>query len=133
MPRSRYPFRSEPILLPSGSTVLRRFGRLRPNLVLVALLCFTVTSVERARAEEPVSAPIPASAAVPAPLGTAAEAPGLDTGSSQAEPPPASLFGRWWFWTAVGLVAAATVGVVLLSSRGPAVPATDLGNQELGR
>jgi len=41
-----------------------------------------------------------------------------------------SLFGRWWFWTAVGAVVAATVVIVVVSSRGQAPPSTDLGNQE---
>ena len=41
-----------------------------------------------------------------------------------------SLVEKWWFWTAVGAVAAGTVAVIWISSRGHAPPATDLGNQE---
>jgi hypothetical protein len=50
--------------------------------------------------------------------------------SPAPEPASPSIFRRWWFWTAVGVVAAATVTVIVLSSRGDAPPSTDLGNQE---
>lgn len=64
------------------------------------------------------SAPTPPSPANPA----------LDLSAPPPEHP--SIFGRWWFWTAVGAAAAATVAIIVVSSRGHAPPATDLGNQE---
>lgn len=56
--------------------------------------------------------------------------PALDLRSSPAEAPKTSLFKRWWFWTAVSSAVAATVAVIVVSSRGHAPPTTDLGNQE---
>ncbi len=57
-------------------------------------------------------------------------APGLNVGAGTPEPAPPSVLGRWWFWTAVSAVAVATVAVIVVSSRGQASPATNLGNQE---
>ncbi|HEX7498932.1 MAG TPA: hypothetical protein VF524_01360 [Polyangia bacterium] len=54
--------------------------------------------------------------------------PALDLRTPVPEQP--SILGRWWFWTAVGVAAAATVAIIVVSSRGNAPPATDLGNQE---
>jgi hypothetical protein len=81
----------------------------------------------------------PAPAAMLPPSGeTAASAVGASPSSaldlrpqSQMQTQPqAPLFRRWWFWTAVGVAAAATAAVIVISSRGHAPPATDLGNQE---
>ncbi len=142
MPRSRFRFQSEPILLrshaPRASLALRDRGGVRIRtaahrvLALVALLCFTMATIESAVAEEPNPAATAPSLVTPPPSVPPA-APGVDTSTAGAEPSPPSLLTRWWFWTAVGAVVAATVGVAVLSSRGSAVPATDLGNQELGR
>ena len=147
MPRSRRGFVREAIhprttpgcpavFCPVG--VVRLKTRLRGVAALVVLLCFTMATAKPAVADEPdpanaSSTPmVPTSVAptTPSPAPTAA---GLDTGAAPAEPPPRSLFDHWWFWTVVGVVASATVAVVVLSSRGPAPPATDLGNQEFGR
>jgi hypothetical protein len=57
-------------------------------------------------------------------------APGLDLSASAPGDEAPSLFHRWWFWSAVGAVAVATAVTILVSSRGQAPPATDLGNQE---
>jgi hypothetical protein len=73
------------------------------------------------------AAPLPPSAATPAaPANPALD---LQTPTPAAEP-GSSVFRRWWFWTAVGAAAAATVAVIWVSSSGNAPPATDLGNQE---
>jgi hypothetical protein len=57
-------------------------------------------------------------------------APGLDLDDKPSPAAAPSLFRRWWFWSAVGVVAAATLATIVVSSRGQAPPATDLGNQE---
>lgn len=85
-------------------------------------------------AEQPAAAPAPVPAA---PLPSSAATPGapanpaldLQTPTPSAEP-GTSVLRSWWFWTAVGAAAAATVAVIWVSSRGSAPPATDLGNQE---
>jgi hypothetical protein len=70
----------------------------------------------------------PAAFAPPAPTQPAPANPALDLRTPAPEQP--SIFARWWFWTAVGAVAAATVAIIVVSSRGHTPPATDLGNQE---
>ena len=80
-----------------------------------------------APAAEPAPAPPPAAlSAVPPPPPN----PALDVRSPAPEPAKPSLFRRWWFWTAVGAAVGATVAIVIISTRGHAPPATDLGNQE---
>lgn len=74
------------------------------------------------------SSEVDGSGAQATPLALAAPGLDLDNGTPQAEAP--SLFRRWWFWSAVGAVAAATLATIVVSSRGQAPPATDLGNQE---
>ncbi len=125
----------------------------RPGVVstLVCLALLSTLPGGRARAAEGgafeparVSAPTAAAGApggaspevatrpaVALPVETA-PSPALDlrTPAPAAEPAQPSLFGRWWFWTAVGVAAAATVAVILVSSEGSAPPASDLGNQE---
>ena len=75
--------------------------------------------------------PPPNSPAAFAPLAPAQPSPAnpaLDLRTPVPEQP--SILGRWWFWTAVGVAAAATVAIIVVSSHGHAPPATDLGNQE---
>lgn len=80
-------------------------------------------------ASSPSGPLLPRSGQAAAVAAEATPSPALDLrAQSQAQPQP-SLFTRWWFWTAVGAVAAATVAVIVISSRGQAPPATDLGNQ----
>ncbi len=84
------------------------------------------------RAAEPATPP-PSSPAAFAPLAPTQSPPtnsALDLRTPAPEHP--SILGRWWFWTAVGVAAAATVAIIVVSSRGHAPPATDLGNQEFG-
>jgi hypothetical protein len=126
----------------------RTCGRVLSGVLAVALVV-SVLCGGRARAAEPSepSALVPAPAATTPAAGAASEAvgrpavalpveaapgPGLDLKTPAAAPEPAqpSLFGRWWFWTAVGVAAAATVAVIVVSSGGSAPPASDLGNQE---
>ncbi|MBN2573474.1 MAG: hypothetical protein JXP73_02815 [Deltaproteobacteria bacterium] len=76
-------------------------------------------------AQVPLPPPVAAQDSLPPPAN-----PALDLSAPAQEQPKPSLLGRWWFWTAAGVVAGATVAVIVLSSRGHAPPATDLGNQE---
>jgi hypothetical protein len=119
----------------------RRRGRLVSAIATVSLWG-SLLGGGRAWAD-PVGTPEPApaaattarpaeSAALP-PAARPVEAvpnPALDLKEASPEPAKPSLFGRWWFWTAVGAAAAATVAVIVVSSSGNAPPATDLGNQE---
>ena len=73
----------------------------------------------------PLAPPPPLQPAPPAPAN-----PALDVRGPGPEPARPSVFRRWWFWTAVGAVAAGTVAVIIISTRGHAPPATDLGNKE---
>jgi hypothetical protein len=41
-----------------------------------------------------------------------------------------SITDRWWFWTAVGGVVAATLVVILIAGRGPSAPSSTLGNMD---
>jgi hypothetical protein len=85
------------------------------------------TPAEAAAAPPATPAPLPPPAALQAPAPLPPN-PALDL--STPEPPRPSIFRRWWFWTAVGVVAGATVAVIVISTRGHAPPTTDLGNQE---
>ena len=78
-------------------------------------------------AAEPAPALPPAALSAPPPLPTN---PALDVRGPAPEPAKPSVFRRWWFWTAVGAAVGATVAIVIISTRGHAPPATDLGNQE---
>jgi hypothetical protein len=102
----------------------------RNLLAVFTLLCLALASLGPAKAEETTPATASPAPAIPAPAPESPPAPGLDTSTAAPEPAAPSLLGRWWFWTAVGVVAAATVAVAVLSSRAAAPPATDLGNQE---
>jgi hypothetical protein len=131
--------------LDSGVPVARRLSRRSAGQVvaLLALTTFLASSSTRAYGQEPLpvanAGALPADALVPASAEPAALVPVAPTMPPPANPaldlrPPApeqpSIFGRWWFWTAVGAAAAATVVLIVVSSRGHAPPATDLGNQE---
>jgi hypothetical protein len=97
-------------------------------LVLGALLVSGPAWAQGEAVEPPPATPAtPLPAAAPPPP---APNPGLDVRTPTPEPARPSVFRRWWFWTAVGVAAAATVAVIVISSRGDAPPATDLGNQE---
>jgi hypothetical protein len=98
-------------------------ARRRHLLAVIVLLGFLLHGLPRADAAEP-----------PATLADAG-APGTDelpAGLQLSRPEPAAhptMVSRWWFWTAVGAVAAATATVIIVSSRGSAPPTTNLGNQ----
>jgi hypothetical protein len=113
-----------------------KLGVVHKGVAVVLLGCFLAGGPARAQEENAVEpAPAQPAAVLPAipPLPPPPPpSPALDV-SSPAQQPPASrpsLFRRWWFWTAVGAVAAGTVAVIIISSHGHAPPATDLGNQE---
>jgi hypothetical protein len=58
--------------------------------------------------------------------------PALDFKTPVTIPAPSnSVATQWWFWTALGVVVAATAVVVVASTRGQAPPVTNLGNQEI--
>jgi hypothetical protein len=91
------------------------------------LLASTPSRADGAVAPAPgeiVKTPTP----LPTPTSPPPTNPALDLRGGAPERP--SLFRRWWFWTAVGAAVTATVVIVVMSSRGHAPPATDLGNQE---
>ena len=111
-----------------------------PSVVAIATLVFVLASTlgVQAQAEDrppradnrelpralPIvtpSPPSPPSSPVPAALDLDRQAPRAGDDS---------LFRRWWFWSVVGTVVAATVAIAVFSSRGHAPPASDLGNQE---
>jgi hypothetical protein len=96
--------------------------------LLLAAILFTTSAAARAADEvspgQGTALPLPLAPALPPPAN-----PALAVGTTPPAEQP-SLFGRWWFWTAVGAVVAATVVIVVVSSRGQAPPSTDLGNQE---
>lgn len=55
-------------------------------------------------------------------------------GDTSVEPAPRRpIYKRWWFWTGVATVAAAGTAAVILSSSGPSLPDTDLGNLDFRR
>jgi hypothetical protein len=100
--------------------------------LLLAAILFTTSAAARAADEaspsQGTALPLPLALALAPALPPPAN-PALAVGTMpQAEEP--SLFGRWWFWTAIGAAVAATVVIVVVSSRGQAPPSTDLGNQE---
>jgi tetratricopeptide (TPR) repeat protein len=71
--------------------------------------------------------PAPPPPASPASPGPAAE---LSTPSPPPEPARPSIFHRWWFWTAVGVVAASATVTVIALRRGhdDDLPASNLGS-----
>jgi hypothetical protein len=100
----------------------------------VTLLCLLLGPPLRANAEENAVSLAPGAAGLAA--DPALPPAGLDVNRQPAAPsaaPKSTILERWWFWTAVGAVAAATVGVIIVSSRGSAVPSTELGNQVFAR
>jgi hypothetical protein len=117
-----------PLVTPARADRRSRFGRTGCSILgVVAVLCFSLALPTRVCAQQAVPA-LPTSTP-PVPVPTAETTiPGLDTNAKEPTAPPR--VRRWWFWTAVGLVAGATVTVAVLSSRGSAPPATDLGNQK---
>ena len=73
----------------------------------------------------PIPAPAPVVAAPPPAIEPAAAAPGVSTTIVLSPPPTDSeahpIYTRWWFWTAVGVVAAgAAITVIAVSSGGSA-------------
>ena len=96
-------------------------------LVVILTSFLTTASSAQGRAESAATDP---TALTGANQTSSPANPALDLRSSTPEEPKASIFRRWWFWTAVGVAAAATVVVIVVSARGPAPPATHLGNQE---
>ena len=78
-----------------------------------------------ARAEYP--APQPASLATePMP-----PSPGLDLRQvPPSQPESKSIVRTWWFWTAVGAVAATTIVLVAVANRDSTPPSSLLGNQD---
>ena len=94
------------------------------SVLLAAMLCTTSAASRAADEASPnQGAALPLAPTVPPPTN-----PALAVGTTPEVEQP-SLFGRWCFWTAVGAVVAATVVIVVVSSRGQAPPSTDLGNQ----
>jgi hypothetical protein len=89
---------------------------------------------EQAKAAAPPPAPVPLTPVPPPPSPTPPPPAPTSTTSatlvSQAPPPqaePAPIYKKWWFWTAVGVVAAGTVAAILLIPGGtsrPDCPAT---------
>jgi hypothetical protein len=98
----------------------------------VALLCFWATHLPQARGDDHAPTVVVSEPATGSAETTVAPpiAPGLDLKASGPDTQPPTILKRWWFWTAVGAVAAATVVTIVMSSRGSAPPATSLGNQE---
>jgi hypothetical protein len=124
-----------------------RVARKAAAMVLVG--CYLASWPARAQEENvenavtpPALAPAVGSPATPAPTAPPPAVPSLtptppppsnpalDVRAPTEQPAQSSVFRRWWFWTAVGAVAAGTVAVIVISSQGHAPPATDLGNQE---
>jgi len=84
----------------------------------------------------PASAPIALAPSMPSaqPTPTASTSPALDLSSHHEAAPVAdgAFYKRWWFWTAVGVVAAgvATVAIIKKAERDPTkIPTTNLGSQ----
>ena len=89
-------------------------------------------AAEAAAVAKPVAPPAAGTRpqTIPSPLPAAAEAPAatapenrVDLAQSPASAPPAaapesSILGRWWFWTAIGVVVAGGVAAGLLLTRG---------------
>ncbi len=101
-------------------------------MATLALLCFSATNLAQAAAQD-TTATVVASEPAGLAAGTPLEpqlTPGLNLKDPVPKPAHPSLLKQWWFWTAVGAVAAVTVAVIVASSRGQAPPATVLGNQE---
>jgi hypothetical protein len=48
-------------------------------------------------------------------------------------PSPEPVTKKWWFWAALGGVAAASVAILVVANRAPAPPSTQLGNMEAFR
>ena len=87
---------------------------------------------EQAKAALPPPVPVvplaPPPAPPPAPLPTATASATL---VSQPAPPPSSPFyTKWWFWTAVGVVAAGTVAALLLVPGGVTRPDCPAGAEK---
>jgi tetratricopeptide (TPR) repeat protein len=58
--------------------------------------------------------------------------PAADVSALAPPPEPPSLFRRWWFWTAVGVAAGATLTVIALRhGHGDDLPASTLGSAKL--
>jgi len=104
-------------------------ARFTLGITLISFLTTAFTAQVRADATTPAPAATPegiidaAHARLPA-------SPALDLRSSTAEEPKTSIFRRWWFWTAIGAAVATTAVVIVVSARGQAPPATNLGNQK---
>lgn len=94
-----------------------------------ALRHISEVNAELARAQAmPENAQAPPGAVAPL-LPAAAPAVALSSQESEAAP----LYKRWWFWTAIGAVAAGTATAIALGSSGDGIPDTPLGNQPIFR
>jgi tetratricopeptide (TPR) repeat protein len=90
----------------------------------------------RAEVEERVAALDRLLPALPPPaLPSSAEpspGPTVDLREPSPAPEPPSLFRRWWFWTAIGVAAGATLAVIALRhAGGDDLPASTLGSAKL--
>jgi hypothetical protein len=92
------------------------------------------SSVAAAPAAAPPPEPTPSFPTVPATQPTAMTTPGpaaLDLSTRTQAAPAGPVYTRWWFWTAVGAVAAGTATVaIILARRDPtSIPSSGLGSQ----
>ena len=86
----------------------------------------TVPAAPPAPEAAPVVQPLPAA---PAPVQPAPVTPAVDLTGAPAEPAPAQgkpFYKKWWFWTAVGVVAVIGVGAGIAAARDKP-PSTSLG------
>jgi len=93
-------------------------------------------SSEKAPTSAAPARPAPALSSTPAPPDESSPSSGVDLTSSTTPVPAGgqspAFYQRWWFWTAIGVVAAgAGVGVYLVSGQGASAPHTALGSRKV--
>ena len=91
--------------------------------------CVLSMSLWTAAADVHAEAPLAQATAITEPSAAPDSSPALDFKSPATDPPSPSVVSQLWFWTAFGVVAAATAVVIVASTRGQAPPVTNLGNQ----